>query len=104
MACRLTLFRFANTNENPLEAAELASEPFQPVFGEFDKPVEFSVSRFLGSTVPGTNFAIGNGLGVAIVLQSTNAQELRPGESAYLCIRRVQLEFQARARDESVTV
>ena len=104
LTCRLTLFRFANANKNPLEAVELASESFQPLLVDFDKPAEFAISRFLGSTVPGTNFAIGNGLGVAIVLQSTQSQEMRPGESAYLCIHQVQLEFQARARDESVTV
>ena len=104
LACRLVLFRFNNESKNPLEVSELAAESFQPVFGDFAEPAEFTVSRFLGSTVPGTNFPIGNGLGVAIVVQCTAAQEMSPGESAYLCVHSVGLEFQPRSRDDSVTV
>jgi len=104
LRCRLVLFRFANTNKNPLEATELASELFQPALGDFREPVEYSISKFLGSTVPGTNFAIGNGLGVAVVVESTAAQTLTPGVSAFLCIHEAHLEFQPRVRDDSVTV
>jgi hypothetical protein len=103
-SCRLVLFRFANTNKNPLEATELASEPFLPEWSEFDQPHEFVVSRFLGSTIPGANFAIGNGLGVAVVLQTTSARDVLPGETAHLRIHQVQLEFQPRPLDENVVV
>ena len=104
LACRLILFRFANMNKNPLEAQELAGESFQPTFADFQEPKEFSVSRFLGSTTPGANFSIANGLGVALVIQSTAAQNILPAESATLCIQNVRLEFQARVRDDNVTV
>ncbi len=104
LTCRLVLFRYANMNKNPLEAAELASEAFQPTWGSFDEPGEFAVSRFLGSTVPGANFAIGNGLGVGVVIQSKATKDMTPGESAYLCVRSVSLEFSPRVRDENVTV
>ena len=32
LECRLVLFRYANTDKNPLEATELASEPFSAVW------------------------------------------------------------------------
>jgi hypothetical protein len=104
LSCRLVLFRFANTNKNPLEATELASESFRPVFGDFASPALYSISKFLGSTVPGTNFPIGNGLGVAVVIQSGASLELTPGESAFLCVHEARLEFQPRVRNDSVTV
>ena len=103
LTCRLVLFRFANVAKNPLEMVELASQPFRPTFCEFREPVEYSISKFLGSTVPGTNFPIGNGLGVAVVVQNATAMDLVPGETAYLCVHKARLAFQARARDESVT-
>ncbi len=104
LATRLVLFRFANEHKNPLEANELASAPIQPMFAEFDQPVEFMVSRFLGSKVSGANFAIGNGLGVAVLIEHKAALELLPGESAFLRIHDVRLEFQPRPRDENVTL
>lgn len=104
LACRLVLFRFVNEKKNPLEAEELASAPFQPAFVEFDQPQEFAVSQFLGSTIPGRNFAIGNGLGVAVVIENQRPIELPSGESAFLRIHDVRLEFTARPRDENVTV
>lgn len=104
LTCRLVLFRFANASKNPLEAQELASAPFQPSFAEFDRPQEVSISRFLGSTVPGTNFPIGNGLGVGIVIENKDTIRLSAGDSACLRIHDVRLEFNPRPRDESVTV
>jgi hypothetical protein len=103
-ACRLTLFRFLNTDKNPLEATELAGEQFRPQWREFSDPLAYSISKFLGSTIPGTNFAIGNGLGVALVIEATSPLEIMPGQHAVLELQRVQLEFNARVRDDSVTV
>jgi len=102
--CKLVLFRYANMDKNPLEAAELASQTFQPAWGTFDLPQEFSISRFLGSTVPGSNFPIGNGLGVALMIQNSAAISLQPGESAVLSIQDVKLELLPRVRDDNVTV
>jgi hypothetical protein len=104
LACRLVLFRFANPSKNPLEAAALASAPFQPQFADFEQPTEFSVSQFLGSTVPGANFSIGNGLGVAVVIETKAPQTPAVGESAFIRLHDVHLEFNPRPRDENVTV
>lgn len=63
-------------------------------------------SRSRGFWVPPlpANFPIGNGLGVALVIQSTAAQDIQPGETAFLCLQDARLEFQPRQRDENVTV
>jgi hypothetical protein len=104
--CRLVLFRYANTRKNPNEATVLAAAEFRPTFG--DTPATFEVNRFLGSTQPGANFPIGNGLGVAVVLEKTSPGALSlPGPGplqAYLRIHSVVLDFNPRQRDESVTV
>ena len=82
----------------------LASAEFRPAFG--DNPQAYSVDRFLGSTTPGANFPIGNGLGVAVFVEKTSSGTLQPAgrESAFLRIHAVSLDFQPRPRDESVTV
>jgi hypothetical protein len=98
------LFRFANQNKNPLEAEVLASAEFQPAIAEFDHPVEIELSKFLGSVVPGTNFAIGNGLGVAVMVETRSPLEIGPGEQAFVRLHDVRLDFSPRPRDESVTV
>ncbi len=67
----------------------------------------YTLSRFLGSTVPGANFATGNGLGVAIVVEAPAplpAADLAGRLRAFVRIHEVSLEFDPRARDESVTV
>jgi hypothetical protein len=99
--CRLLLFRYADTSKDPAQVSVLGSADFQPVFGSASA---YTVDRFLGSTVPGANFAIGNGLGVAIVVEKTSPGTLTPSAGAFLRIHEVSLAFQARPRDESVTV
>ena len=66
MTCRLILFRFRDTKKDARTVEELASAEFRPSFG---KTETFKVDRFLGSKVPGANFPIGNGLGVAVVVE-----------------------------------
>src|SRR5439155_18260155 len=106
--CRLVLFRFANIRKDPREAQVLASADFRPTFSDGASSTAHAVDRFLGSTVPGANFAIGNGLGVAIVVEKTSAAPLAfagPGpHQAFVRIHSVTLAFNARPRDESVTV
>ncbi|MBM4073116.1 MAG: DUF1501 domain-containing protein [Planctomycetes bacterium] len=104
LGCRLVLFRFADTRKDPRQMQMLASAAFRPAFGA--AAASFSVDRFLGSTVPGANFSIGNGLGVAVVVEKASPGPLRLDGSprANLHIHSVTLEFQARPRDESVTV
>jgi hypothetical protein len=105
LVCRLVLFRFANTNKSALEIEELAAMPFQPTFlDQGDQPGEFMLSRFLGSTTPGTNFPIGNGLGVAVVVESKSPRATVPDETAYVQIHAVKLSFDPRPRDENVVV
>lgn len=102
--CRLVLFRFTSMDKNPLTATELASQVFQPAFGPFDSPQEFTISRFLGSTVAGSNFSIGNGLGVALMIEHRELQHIAPDEAACLCVHSVHLTLEPRPRDDSVTV
>ncbi|MGE3819873.1 MAG: DUF1501 domain-containing protein [Isosphaeraceae bacterium] len=104
--CRLILFRFADTRKDPRSVQVLASQPIHPEFvdlAEVDTAPVLTLSAFLGSTVPGTNFATGNGLGVALSMEVT-----RPIEgveaSVILRVHSVALEFDARPRDDSVTV
>jgi hypothetical protein len=101
--CRLVLFRFANTSKDPRQAQVLASANFRPAFGT--TPASYSVDRFLGSTTPGANFPIGNGLGVAVIVEKTSPGELQvPGRGqAFVRIHSAQLAFQPRPRDDSVT-
>jgi hypothetical protein len=100
---RLVLFRFQNMQKDPRVIAELASLEFQPVVGETR---EFVLDRFLGSTTPGANFAIGSGLGVLIELQTTTplTLPLEQGRKFAIVFESVELNFQPRKRDDSVTV
>jgi len=88
-SCRLQLFRFADTSQNPENVQELASLEFHPTA----EMKEYRLRKFLGTLVPGTNFAIGNGLGVAVILR---------GGTARLRVVAVKLEFSARPRNENV--
>jgi hypothetical protein len=101
-ACRLVLFRFRDTSMDPRGAEELASAEFRPAFGKADS---FKVARFLGSTAPGVNFPIGNGLGVAVVVEKRTPGALAlPGSAerrAALRVRSVALEFSAAPRHDN---
>ena len=105
MTCRLVLFRFQNINKDPRTVGELASAEFRPTFG---KTEIFKLDRFLGSTTPGANFGIGNGLGVALVIEKKTPGQLtlpkNESNRAALRIESVTLDFSPRKRDESVTV
>jgi hypothetical protein len=102
MTCRLLLFRFRDMNKDPRSVEVLASSEFRPSFG---KTQTFKVDRFLGSRVPGANFRIGNGLGVAIVVEKKTAGPLTlaRGEphSGALRIHAVDLDFSPKPRDEN---
>jgi hypothetical protein len=104
MTCRLVLFRFLDTKKDPRRVQELASAEFRPSLG---KREEFRVDRFLGSKVPGQNFPVGNGLGVAIVVEKKTPGQLHVSgdwsQRAAIRIHEVRLGFSPRLRDESVT-
>ncbi len=104
MVCRLLLFRCRDTKKDPRNADELAAVEFRPSFNKIEK---FQVDRFLGSTIPGANFPIGNGLGVAVVIAKKTPGQLilsrNEPHRAALRIHSVALDFSPRARDENVT-
>ena len=82
--CRLVLFRFADAGKDPRQVQELASASFQPEFGDASAVRTFSVERSLGSTQANVNFAIGNGLGVAVVVEKTSPGARRAGAAPRL--------------------
>ena len=100
---RLVLFRFQNMQKDPRAIQELATADFRPVFGESH---EFLLDRFLGSASPGANFSIGCGLGVMIAMETIAPLTLPTDQSRRLAVRlqSVELTFNPRQRDESVTV
>jgi hypothetical protein len=100
---RLVLFRFQNMQKDPRAIQELATADFRPVFGESH---EFLLDRFLGSASPGANFSIGCGLGVMIAMETIVPLTLPTDQSRRLAVRlqSVELTFNPRQRDESVTV
>lgn len=103
LRARLVLFRFHNMQKDPRAVSELASIEFRPVVGESR---EFVLDRFLGSTTPGANFAIGSGLGVMIALDTLKPLTLPLEQSRRIgiAVHSVELTFQPRQRDDSVTV
>jgi hypothetical protein len=106
--CRLLLFRFVDSNKDPRHVDVLASADFRPAFSEGKEARTYAIERFLGSTQPGVNFPIGNGLGVAVVVEKTAAGELRltgpEPKRGFVRIHSVSLEFNARPRDDAVVV
>ena len=85
--------------------AKKRSREFQPEFG---KAGRFSLDRFLGSRGGGVNFSIGNGLGVAVVVEKKTPGQLtfptnEPHHGA-IRIRSVKLDFSAVPRDENNTL
>ncbi|MFO0951452.1 MAG: DUF1501 domain-containing protein [Isosphaeraceae bacterium] len=101
LECRLVLFRYGTSDKDPRESQVLGTLAFTP---EGEDVRTFTLSKFLGSTVPGANFATGNGLGVAVVVEAAADVEVPAGASALLRVTEVSLEFSARPRDETVTV
>jgi hypothetical protein len=111
LRCRLVLFRYSDMGKSPERVEELASAMFHPEFvayPELEEPGTFTLSRFLGATVPGQNFATGNGLGIAIAVEvvkpapGPHAPEEARRLMAFLRIHEVSLAFNARPRDETV--
>jgi hypothetical protein len=102
MICRLLLFRFRDTSKDPRSVDELAAAEFKPSFG---KTETFKLDRFLGSKIGGKNFPIGNGLGVAVVIEKKTPGSLTipSGEvhQAGLRLHSVTLDFLPGARHEN---
>src|SRR5205085_19744 len=76
-----------------------------PAIGDGAAVKEYRVERFLGSTQSNVNFPIGNGLGVAVVVEKTSAGTLTltgGPHRAFLRLHSVALDFSPRQRDENV--
>src|SRR5262249_44632638 len=105
VTCRLMLFRFRDTRKDIRDVDVLASADFRPAFG---KSETFKVDRFLGSTKAGANFPIGNGLGVAVVVEKrTRGKLTRPRGAAHgagLRLHGARLEFSPKERDENTVL
>lgn len=106
LVCRLVLFRFADASKDPRKIQELASVTISPDYGGFEQTRSFTLRRYLGSTAGGMNFAIGQGLGVAVVVENaTGAPIKRAGgqltSPTSLMIHDVSLTFSARPRNEN---
>ncbi|HYH64699.1 MAG TPA: DUF1501 domain-containing protein [Urbifossiella sp.] len=92
-SCRLVLFRFRDATKDVRAADELAAVEFRPAFGAAGV---FRVEWFLGSTAPGANFPIGNGLGVAVVVTATRARS--PAARAGVRVVSAEVTFDAAPR------
>lgn len=108
--CRLVIFRYADAAKDPTRREELASATFRPTFSDADERryETFQLRALLDSSKPGSNFAIGKGLGAAVVVEKTSAGVLwlEPGKAhrALLRIDDVKLDYRGRGFDENVKV
>jgi len=107
--CRLVLYRYNDVDKNPLRRTEFVSESFVPPFAAGDQPVFewFELTQRLDSPAPGQNFPIGNGYGVAILVEHIGGADWQPSPDfagISLCIDRVRLDFAQRTINDDVTV
>ncbi|MDA0834244.1 MAG: DUF1501 domain-containing protein [Planctomycetota bacterium] len=109
--CRMTIFRFANIQKNPEERSEFASVTFQPPFAKDAsiKPQTFEMSQVLDSPKPGSNFSIGTGLGIAVIVEKITDGVLElPAETAphaaWIRIPETDLKFFSRTINDKVVV
>jgi hypothetical protein len=106
--CRLVIFGYTDLAKDPSKVREFASLAFQPPFGPDAAPVyeRFQVARILRSQDGGA-FELSMGIGVAIVVQKTSPGTLDlagPSRRAFIRLDDVQLEFNARPRNDDVRV
>ena len=107
--CRLILFRYNDPSKDPRRGQQLATRTITPTFQEVNS-VEFTTVRWdrsLDSPAPGQNFAIGLGLGVAVVVEKTSAGRLAVearDHSACLAIDSLEVIFGGRDINEDVQV
>jgi len=94
--CRLVIFRYRDMSKDPRAVDVLASAEFRPAFGKVEN---FKVEKFLAAGAPGANFPIGNGLGVAVVVEKKTPGPLPA--AATLRIESAALRFGPAPRDEN---
>ncbi len=103
--CRLTIFRYADMSKNVHQSQLLGQAAFQPEFSSAKKPESrrFELSEFLGTTVGNANFAIGAGIGIAVVIEKTSPGALtlpagKTAHDAFVRIDNVKLDFTGKSR------
>ena len=106
--CRLVIYRHTEASKSSLKMKEEVSVPFQPEFSE-DSTLKFQkleMAKLLDSRVPGSNFAVGLGLGVAVIVEKTTPEKLvvPDGKRAFIRIDDVQMVFNPRIRNDDVQV
>ncbi len=107
--CRLTMFRYSDSTKDAYKSQQLAQCDIRPTFAEAKalKYERFELSKFLGTTVGNANFSIGNGLGIAIIVEKTSSGTLRvpaaDALSAFIRIDEVGLDFVGKARMDNMT-
>ena len=104
-SCRLTIFRYGDRRKDIRHSQVLGESRFQPLFsdGKRLRYKRFELSRFLGTRVGNANFAIGNGLGVAITVEKTSPGKLQwpagsAPHSAFVRVDDVRLDFVGKKR------
>jgi hypothetical protein len=107
LTCRLVLFRYADGSKDPRNVQELASLTILPEYGSVDDARSFTLRRYLGSTAGGMNFPIGQGLGVAVVVENATGGPIEHDDDArgsrgHFAIHEVALSFSARPRHENM--
>ncbi|HXY35679.1 MAG TPA: DUF1501 domain-containing protein [Planctomycetaceae bacterium] len=109
--CRLVIYRFADSDKNPLKRGELGALVIEPPLVTGNRPVyaTFEFSRVLDGAAPGENFSIGRGLGVSIEVEKTSEGILEVGGTqspvpAALNIGSARLTFASRTINDKVVV
>ncbi len=106
--CSLVIYRHTEATKSTLKMKEEVSVPFQPEFSDDAAPKyqKFQLAKLLDSRTPGSNFAVGLGLGVAVIIEKTSpgTLELPAGGRAFIRIDDVELVFNPRVRNDDVQV
>jgi len=106
--CKLVIYRYNELTKNPQQRTDFIVQEFTPAFSPLGKPTfkPFEVAKLLDSTKPGSNFPIGKGYGVAVIVEKTSSGtlELAADQTAFLSINAVELEFNSRTINDKVKV
>ena len=100
---RLVIFGYSNPKKDPHQVREYASLAFRPTTD--GAPQRVSLNAVLKSQDDGA-FQLSQGVGVALVVErsSPGGLVLDPSAAAHLRVHAMELTFDARPRDDDVTV
>jgi hypothetical protein len=106
--CKLAFFQYGDPSKKATNRRDLAAMnvvPHWPILPAAPPETFELVKEFINPT-PGANFSFGPGLGIVISLEKTSdeAWELPAGKFAAVVVRKVELEFQGKPRNDDVRV